>query len=174
MNKTRYIALSAILAALVVICLAIISIIPVNTLSLYVLSSFFISIIVVEFGHKHAWLFFAVSSLLGTAIVPNKAVMIPYIFFFGIYGLVKYYIELANKMIVEIPVKLVFFNICVYLVFLLARGFALQSINFDSNVKTLPVIAIIAILNIAFMAYDYTYSLFVQYYQNKIKPKIRF
>lgn len=173
MNKTRYIALSAILAALVVICLAIISIIPVNTLSLYVLSSFFISIIVVEFGHKHGWLFFVVSSLLGAALVPNKVVMIPYMFFFGLYGLIKHYIEIFNKLFVEIVLKLAFFNICAYLVFLLARSFALDSINFDSNVKSLPAVIIIIMLNIAFMVYDYTYSLFVQYYQNKIKPKIR-
>lgn len=163
------IALNGILGALAVICLLLAAILPTNKLSLYALSSFFVSAVIIEGGAKTGWLFYAATSLVALAIVPDKlTVVLPYAIFFGLYGIIKYYIERLNNIAIEYVLKFVYFNICVAVAF-----FSVKSIfGYILEIK-ISVWIIIAGLELAFFVYDYVYTLIVNYYNNKIRPKLK-
>jgi hypothetical protein len=166
--NTRKIALNGILGALAVICLLLATILPNNRLSFYALSSFFIAISIIESGIKAGWLFYAATSLLSLIIVPEKLGLVPYVIFFGIYGLVKYFIEKLGKLAVEYVLKFLYFNVC--------TGIALVSVSklFGYNLTAkLPWWLLIIALEIVFFIYDFVYTLFINYYRDKLKPRLK-
>ena len=166
--NTKGMALSGILGALAVISLFFAAILPTSRLSLYVLSSFFISIIIIEYGIKPGWLFYVATSLLSVVLIPDKLGIIPYIIFFGIYGIVKVYIEKINKIVLEYFLKFAYFNICLFVAVYFIKNVFLENIT----VK-LPWWLIIIALEIVFLIYDYVYTMFIAYYREKLKKILR-
>jgi len=164
---TKRVALSGILIALTVIVLFLATTLPTSRLSLYALSSFFISIVIIEYGIKNGWFFYLASLILTFIVIPNKIGLIPFVIFFGIYGLVKFYIERLNRIAVEYVLKVIFFNMSLVIGIFFVKEFFLESINIR-----IPLWAIIAVLEIVFVIYDYVYSLFIQYYKAKVRKII--
>lgn len=166
--NTKKIALNGILGALAVICLLLATILPVNRLSFYALSSFFIAVAIIESGLKAGWLFYAATSLLSLIIVPEKLGLVPYVIFFGIYGLVKYYIEKLDKLSIEYALKFVYFNICMGIALL----FVSKLFSYSLTTK-LPWWLLVIALEIVFFIYDFVYTQFINYYRDKLKPRLK-
>ncbi len=165
---TKKIALNGILGALAVICLLLATILPTNRLSFYALSSFFIAISIIESGARAGWGFYLASCLLALIIVPDKLGIVPYAIFFGPYGLVKYYIEKLDKIIIEYILKFIYFNI--------SAGIAVLAVSrlfgFEMSLK-LPWWLLIIALEIVFFIYDIVYTLIINYYREKLKPRLK-
>lgn len=166
--KTKRIALSGILGALAVICLLLATILPTNRLSLYALSSFFVAIVILESRVKAGWIFYGATSLLAFIIVPDKLGIIPYLVFFGLYGIIKFYIEKLNRLFIEYSLKFLYFNICLGIGVLTVS----EVFGFGLNVK-LPWWLLIIVLEIVFFVYDFVYTLFINYYKDKLRPKLK-
>ena len=162
--NTRKIALNGILGALAVVCLLLATIMPTNRLSFYVLSSFFIAVAIIESGSKAGWLFYLATSLLSFIIVPDKLGLVPYVIFFGMYGLIKYYIEKLNKIVIEYVLKFVYFNICAGIAFIAVS----ELFGYGMTTK-LPWWLLVIALEIVFFIYDFVYTLFINYYRAKFK-----
>ena len=112
-----------------------------------------------------AFLMFAAVSLLSLLLMPFTK-SLPYILFFGHYGIGKYFIEKNIKdKIVRYVLKLLYYNIAVFLIFLLARAFFTEDILSSG----LPLWVIIIIAEVAFVAYDYIYTKVTGYYFNSIR-----
>ncbi len=166
--NTRKIAMNGILGALAVICLLLATVLPTNRLSFYALSSFFIAVAVMESGIRAGWLFYAATSLLGLIIVPDLLGRVPYVIFFGVYGLVKYYIEKLDKLVLEYILKYVYFNICLGIAALSVSklfGFSLTA--------EIPWWVVIVALEIIFLIYDFVYTLFIKYYRERLRPRLK-
>jgi hypothetical protein len=165
---TKKIALNGILGALAVICLLLATVLPTNRLSFYALSSFFIAVSIIESGARAGWLFFLATSLLSLIIVPDKLGIVPYVIFFGLYGLVKYYIEKLDKIMIEYILKFVYFNIC--------TGIAVLTVSklfgYELSIK-LPWWLLIIALEVVFFVYDIVYTLFINYYRDRLKPRMK-
>ncbi|MEN6315366.1 MAG: hypothetical protein ABFD25_14115 [Clostridiaceae bacterium] len=166
--NSKKIALNGILGALAVVSLLLAAIIPTNTLSFYALSSFFISVVIVENGIRAGWLFFAATSLLSLIVVPEKLALVPYVVFFGIYGIVKYYIEKLNKLALEYVLKFIYFNICAGIAVVTVR----QLFN-TALVSRLPWWLLVIALEVVFFVYDYVYTLFIGYYRDKLRSRLK-
>lgn len=168
--QPKVIALSGIFLALVIIALYLESFVPTGRLSLFALSSFFVSIIVMESGIKAGWLFYIASSLLAFLVVPDKLGLIPYFAFFGLFGIIKYYTEKQRSLIIEFILKYIYFNLCLGLAY-----FFFKELFAEQAELRLPWWILIAALEIAFLFYDYIYSLFIQFYRNRLRrmPGIR-
>jgi len=167
-KKTKKIALNGILGAVAVICLLLAVIMPTNRISLYALSSFFVAVSIIESGVRASWLFYAATSLLALMIVPDKLGIVPYAIFFGLYGIIKFYIEKLNKIVIEYILKYAFFNACLGVAYWAVRdlfGFAVSS--------KLPWWLLVIALEVVFFVYDYVYTLFVGYYRDKLRPKLK-
>ena len=162
--NTKRIALNGILGALAVVSVFLATVLPTNRLSFYALSSFFVSIVVVEYGIKNGWAFYVSTFLLALIIVPDKMEVIPYAVFFGIYGIVKSYIERLNRIVLEYVLKYLYFNTCVACAVFLIREVFLERLRIN-----LSLWLIIIALQGIFLVYDYVYTLFIRYYINRLK-----
>lgn len=166
--STKRLSVSGILISLTVIVLFLATSLPINKLSLFALSSFFVAVIIIEFGAGLGWVFYFSSCLLAFIVVPNKIELIPYLLFFGAYGILKFYIEKLNKILLEYILKLAIFNAYMLVSLLIIKKFFLDNINLN-----LPWWIIITGVEAAFIIYDYVYTLFIQYYKEKLKKIIK-
>lgn len=170
MNRTKRIALIGTLSAISVLCVFLTSIMPTGRLSLFTVSSFLVSIIIIEYGDKQGWIFYIVTNLIAYILIPNKIGIVVYTSFFGIYGILKHYIESINNMMWEYVLKYTFFNTCIVFVLLVFK----VVINRDITIGTIGNIKftfwiVIAIAEVIFFIYDYIYTLFVQYYKHRLR-----
>jgi hypothetical protein len=166
--QSKKVALGGILAALAVICLFFAATLPTARLSLYALSSFFVSVVILEAGVKAGWLFYAATVIVSIIVIPDKIGVFPYVIFFGLYGIVKYYIEKLGKLIPEYIIKFAYFNACFF-----AAVFFLKELFMVEVAVKLPWGVIIAAFEIIFFIYDWVYTMFIDYYRNKIKTILK-
>lgn len=166
--NTKKIATGGVLLALSIATLFGAVIVPGIELTLYALSSVYVMVIILEFTVNTGWIFYLASVLLTFIVIPNKAGLIPYAIFFGIYAMIKYYIEDFRKIsgVLEIILKLVFCNLMFFL------GFLVFGEMFTGAIQ-IPEIAfpiIIAGAQVFFLAYDYILTLMVGFYLKR-RPK---
>lgn len=160
---SRKVAYGGILLALNIILLLLVNIIPINTLFLLGLSSLPIAIVIMEYGPKAGIIFYIGSVLLSFIIMVNKTQWVIYIFTFGIYGLVKYIIENNRSFIQEYILKLLVANILIIFVYIILKEFVYIPIN----------IFTILVFEIAFIVYDFMYSQFIDFYNEKLRRLIK-
>ena len=140
------------------------SVIETSTIILMAAGALVVGVVVVEFGGKTGILFYIASCILGFILTFNKVEIITYICFFGIYSIIKHYIEtkVLNRYI-SYAVKIASFNILIFLTYLTARLF----INFP--LQWLMILS----AQVLFLIYDYAFTTFINVYINSIKPKLR-
>ena len=164
-HTAHRISLTAMFAAMSLLFLYLSSIIPVMRITFYFFSSVFVMGILLEDEIGLAFMMFAAVSLLSLLLMPFTK-SLPYILFFGHYGIGKYFIEKNVKdKIVQYVLKLLYYNIAVFLIYLLARAFFEQDILSSG----LPIWAIIIIAEAAFVAFDFIYTKVTGYYFNTIR-----
>lgn len=167
-QTSRKVALGGILAGLCVAFLYLASYLPTSRLFLYGVSSVFCSIIIIEIGHKWSWAFYMATSMLAFFIIPNKVDIVPYLIFFGFYGILKYYIEAIRNIPLQMSVKAACFAVSV------AAGLILVKELFVVDVfSKLPLWALGIIALVVFFIYDYAYTRFIVYYEHSLRKRIR-
>lgn len=159
---SRKIAYGGILLAINSILLLLVNVIPINTLFLLGLASLPIAIVIMEWGPKAGVIFYIGSVLLSFMLMANKSQWILYIFTFGIYGLVKYIIEQDRSFIQEYIMKLICANILIVITYFILKPFVYIPVN----------IITIAIFEVAFIIYDFVYSSFIDYYNDKLRKLV--
>jgi len=162
-NSTREITYSGILLAILMIVLYIYTISPTNKLIILMFASFIIGVELSETSIKYTIIFYFASLLLTLIFPINKISLLLYYSFFGIYGLIKYYIEKIEIIILEYIVKTIFF-ITIFLLNITYIKLLLPKL-----VVQFPVYILLLLSFIAFLLYDYLYTLIVQLYTQKIR-----
>lgn len=160
---SRKVAYGGILLALNIILLMLTNIVPINTLFLMGLASLPISIVIMEYGQKMGVAFYIGSAVLSFIVMADKAQYVLYIFTFGIYGLIKYALERYKSIYVEFALKLVFANIIVAILYFLLKPFVFIPVN---------IVTVVA-FQVVFVVYDYMYSSFIDYYNDKIRRLLK-
>ncbi len=169
----KKIALSSVLMALVVVSLFVGSIWPVK-IAMSLAASLVISVVVIECGHKFAWLVYFGCSFISFLIIPKKMLVYGFILFLGYYPIIKLYIERPGKLILEWVIKLLCFNIILAVSFFAAKIFLLPSLDASLVGFVFKYIAaIIAISEVFFVVYDLGISFFISYYQKKLRGFIK-
>lgn len=170
MNKinTKTVAMGGVLLALSVATLFGATFVPGIELTLYTLSSFYIAFIMIEISPNAGWIFYFASVMVSFVIVPNKGGLIPYTIFFGLYAIVKYYIENFKKLsqLIQIILKLLFCNLMFVLGFIFFGELFLGAIQVPD--LALPIIIIGS--QVFFLAYDYIFTLVIGFYLKR-RPK---
>lgn len=159
---SKKVAYGGILLAVNIILLLFLNIISTNTLLIMGLASLPISIVIMEFGPKSGVAFYTASIVLGFIVMTNKSHWVIYVFTFGVYGLIKYIIERDLPVYVEILLKLVFANIVLVFLYFILKPFLYIPVK----------LGLIAMFEVVFILYDYMYSSFIDYYNNKLKNKL--
>ncbi len=168
-NLTKAVATGGVLLALSVATLFGATFVPGIELTLYALSSLYVAIIMIEISNSSGWLFYFASVLLSFLIVPNKGGVIPYAFYFGLFAIIKYYIENSKKFsqAIEIVLKLLFSNLMFIAAFLFFGELFTGAINIPDI--AFPIIIIGA--QVFFLAYDYIFTIVIAFYVKR-RPKV--
>lgn len=163
--KAKDITLGGILIALGIAILYLTTVIKINTIALLTLCSCLIPIAIIRSNLKTAFFVYISTSIISFFIVPINYALL-YTLFFGVYGIIKFFIEKTGKLLIELVLKVLYFN--------LILGFALLFLD-----KLLPIIEInihtgllLCISQIAFIIYDYAMTIFLTYFLEKINKKL--
>lgn len=162
--KASNIAQSGILVALTLAILYSASLLPISTLSILTIASCLIPVSIIRTSIKNTILVYLSCSILSFFFVPINIALL-YTSFFGIYGIIKYFIEKLNNLIYEIIIKLIIFNILLFLIYYFFSAF----IGFN------PQIALWLLLIIAqavFLIYDYALTIIISYFINRINKHL--
>lgn len=166
-NKTYTIALGGICLALTVIFMFAGSVVPGIELTLFAVSSLFVAVMILESGVKAGMLLYAAAVILGAVLIPNKLAIIPYAFFFGYYGILKFFIEKVHNAAVQLLLKACFFAAILCIGLLGFRGLLLGAVNLPDYPVAILIIAGILML----LVYDYIYTLIINLYLKRIKNR---
>ena len=112
-----------------------------------------------EWGPKAGIVFYIGSVLLSFIIMAQKAQWILYIFTFGIYGLIKYIIERGRSFGEEYILKLLAANILIIITYIILKPFVYIPVN----------IITVVVFEISFIVYDFVYSRFIDFYNDKLR-----
>lgn len=166
MKNSSKTALSGMAVALGTVVMLLASAIPTLEYAIPAFAGFMVLFILVELDVGCAAGVYAATSLLGIFIVPNKEAVGMYIALFGIYPVVKFYVDRLPKAVGYI-VKSVFFLIMatgVYYVMIKVFGIAAELLE-DMNKFTLPLLLVLGLA--AFLVYDRAMSMIAVKYRYK-------
>lgn len=135
------------------------------------LSSLLVAIVYVEIGSPYTYLVWICTTIITAVIYQGSAMWLMYLLLFGIYPILKGYIERLPHTL-WLPVKLVFGNLTMLAIFF-GTTFIL-GIPMDTDLFGLPREAVYVILlvlgNIAFFLYDKFLTVLIRFYLIKLHP----
>lgn len=135
----------------------------------YILSSIFIVCITSEGKPLAALIMYLLVSGLSLVLMPIPYAL-PYIMVFGHYGLAKYFLEKIRDKIVSFVAKILYFNaFCALTYFLII---ATNYLPTGQMFETLPVWAMIVILQVSFVVYDLLLSFISKVYDQVIRKRL--
>lgn len=179
--KAKNIALGGVLVALTSIVLYSTAIIPISTISILTIASAIIPVCIIRSDIKTSIFVYIASSLIAFFLVPINISLL-YFIFFGIYGIVKYFIERLRKESLEILLKLVFFNIAFIVGFIIMKNIlginivvgleVLISNFFDTSTTLIASIVLWIVSQPVFLIYDYAMTSIIIFYMERIHKKI--
>ena len=182
-DRTKKLALGAMLAAMGVVMLAIGGLIEVLDLSMAALASFFCIFAVLEMGKGYPVMVYATTGVLAVLIMPQWLSGWFYLLFFGYYPIVKEKLERLPRAVAWI-LKLLVFNvaitvyavICYFLFFgeleLLMNEFS--TLFGGMNVGGVLIAIVYAILNLVFVMYDFALTRLISLYLTRFRRRFRF
>lgn len=166
-NKTFKLALGGICLALTIIFMFAGSIAPGVELTLFAISSVFVAVMILESGVSGGVILYLAAVILGLILVPNKVGLIPYVFLFGYYGLVKFFIEKLKSAVAQIIVKAIFFAAVLCIGFLGFKELLLGAVSLPD----MPIVILIIAGVLFLLLYDYIYTLAINLYITKVQRK---
>jgi hypothetical protein len=161
-------SLAAMFSAFSLLFLFLASLLPSVQLVMYFLSSIFVMGLMVEESYGAAVFSAMVVSILGLLILPDKTLLLPYVFFFGHYGIGKYLIEKRRRRGSAMVLKYIYFNAGLALLYFTAKSLLFSLIPFD-----LPLFAFIIILEFIFLVYDLLFSTVTHYYNERLRRRLK-
>lgn len=170
MRQTKKITLSAMIVAISVAFLTVGAMWEVLDLSLAAFASVFVAFVYIEIGSPYTWLVWLLTSLITAIIFPGSIVWAEYLGLFGIYPILKAYIERLPR-IFWIILKLVYINaIAVAAIFLVEIVF---SVPFFSGDVWWINTGLYLLVNVAFFAYDIFLSVLIRAYMTNFRHRFR-
>ena len=164
-SRTFKIALGGICLALTVIFMFGGTIVPGIDLTLFAFSSLFTAVMIIETGVGGGALLFAGACLLGFFLMPNKLAILPYVFFFGYWPILKIYLEKISAPAVQIACKCAVFAVILGVGLFGFKELLASSLDLPDYPAAILLIAGILIL----LLYDYVLTCLIRWYYRRIK-----
>ena len=118
MKKSEQVALCGVVAALCTLLMFMTGMFPFSTYALPALAGLLMVTVAVETGPTWAYTLYAAVSLLSFIMTPDKEAMLIFVAFFGHYPITKLLIERLRSKPLRAVLKLICFNLCVVLGYL--------------------------------------------------------
>jgi len=170
MRETKKLTLSAATVAIGTLFMVLGAVFEVLDLSCVMLASLLVAFIYVELGSPYTWLVWLTTSLATALMFPASAVWAEYLFVFGIYPILKAFIERLPRPM-WFPVKLVFINAILWVLILLVEGvFGVPIFEAEGDVMK---IVLYVTANVAFIVYDLFITAMVRVYVFKFRKRFQ-
>lgn len=179
--KAKDIALGGILVALTTMVLYSTSILPISTLVILTIASSLVPVCIIKSNIKTSIFVYISSSLIAFFLVKINIAFL-YFIFFGVYGIIKYFIERIRKEKIEIVLKLIVFNTAFIIGFIIMQNIlginlisgleVLISRFFDISSKTIASIILWIVAQPIFLIYDYAMTMIITFYMERIHKNI--
>lgn len=177
MRETKKLTLSAATVAIGTLFMVLGAVFEVLDLSCIMLASLLVAFIYVELGSPYTWLVWLCTSLATFLLYSASLMWLVYLTVFGIYPILKGYIERLPRPL-WIILKLAFYNAMLVVLVLFAE--ALTGISFFGDLDTVELlprewmVAVLwIIMNVAFIFYDKLIVIMVGFYNIRIRPRIK-
>lgn len=170
MSQTKKITLSAMMVALGTAFMIIGAVIEVLDLTVCALASMLVVFIFLEIGSYYPWLVWICTSLATGLLYPASLIWIEYALIFGVYPLIKAYIEKLPRWS-WIIVKLVYANAVIWALFFICEK--LLGVPFFTDEARWMRILTYILTNVAFLAYDLFITVMVRLYYEKLRPRFK-
>lgn len=167
MKQSSKPALGGIVAALSLVLMISVAIIPFLTYALPAVAGTLIIFIVVEIDKKWAFGVYATVAILAALLVPDKEVAVMYLAFFGYYPIIKALFESKLPAAVSWILKVVLFNGTIavsYFLMIKLMGITVDEID-EYGAVAVPVL--LGAGTVAFIIYDITLTKLVTVYMLK-------
>ena len=170
MKTTKKITLSAMATALGAVIMLLGSVIEALDLTVCAMASLLVVFIYLEIGSYYPWLVWVCTTLTTALIYSGSLVWVEYFLIFGIFPLIKAYIEKLPKWSWLI-VKLLYINAMIWAIFAVCE--LLLGIPFFDAEGTTMKIVLYVMINVAFVAYDFFITVMVRFYYDKLRPRFK-
>ena len=172
--KAKTVALGGLLLALTVVFMALGSIIETNTLFLLAAASFFVGIVVREFGLKAGGVFYLAAILLGFVVAPNKFYVLTFaamgFYIWGIEAVWKWLekrYEMRQRYMIFWILKYVIFNIVYIPIVILFRDLLFAQVMSDAL-----LVGVIAGGQVGLLIYDRAYDYVQVHLWGKLRGRV--
>ena len=170
MKTTKKATLSAMATALGAVIMLLGSVIEMLDFTVCAMASLLVVFIYLEIGSYYPWLVWVCTTLTTALLYSGSLVWIEYLLVFGIYPLIKAYIEKLPRWSWMI-VKLLYINAMAWAIFLI--GEVLLGLPVVGEETLALKILLYVMLNVAFVAYDFFITTMVRFYLVKLRPKLK-
>ena len=164
MKQSSKCAVGGIVAALSLVLMISVAIIPFMTYALPALAGAFIVFVVIEIDKKWAAGVYAAVAILGIFLVPEKEVAVLYLAFFGYYPILKAVIESKTGTIVGWILKILTFEITMIVSYWLMIKFMGVTIDEMDEFGVWAIPMLLGLGTFAFIMYDIAVSKLVILY----------
>ena len=168
-ERTRRIAMCAMLSALGVVVLYLGSIIEVLDISMAVIASVFAIFAVIEYGAGAAWSIYAITGFLSLLLLPNKFPALMYALFFGFYPIIKEKVEKLRSKIAQWALKELIFNACLIVLMLLSNII----LDIDTKAWFAMEVIFFVLANGTFVIYDIALTRLISLYVFRLRGKFK-
>ena len=170
MSQTKKITLSAMMVALGTAFMIIGAVFEVLDLTVCALASLLVVFIFLEIGSYYPWLVWICTTLASGLLYPASLLWVEYALIFGVYPLMKSYIEKLPRWSWLI-VKLVYANLVIWALFFICEK--LLGVPFFTDEARWMRILTYILTNVAFVAYDFFITVMVRFYYEKLRPRFK-
>ena len=170
MSSTKKLTLSAVTVALGAVVMTVGAFFEVLDLTTCCFASLLVMFVYMEIGSPYTWIVWICTSLAVFLIAPAKFVWAEYLFIFGIYPILKAYIERLPRKL-WILMKAVFFALVVGGAILVCE--ILLGVPFFEVEATWLKVGAIALIAVAAAAYDMFLTVMIRFYIFKLRPRIK-
>lgn len=171
--KTSRIALCGVVAALSVTALFMTGLVPVATYALPAMAGCFLIAVVAETQVRYGIAVYAVVSVLGVLIVPDREAILLYVLFFGYYPALYGTLSRIRRPVLRWIAKLSIFNGAM----LLEAWLAIQLLSIPAEEMlpigwiSVPIMA--ALLNLVFVLFDRSMNGLIVLYIRRLHPFVK-
>ena len=163
------VAFPAILGAFSLVLVYIASVSPAGNWGIVAVAGLFPAAVVISVNMRSGVLCWAGVSILSFILIPGKFCALMYTVLFGLYPIVKAFLERLRKKPVEIILKLIFFNISFTMIYLIMKTAVLGSLP-----AILSVVWLLYLVgNVVFLIYDFGVTKLISLYITRIDRVVR-
>lgn len=170
MKETKKITLSAMMAALAVALMVLGAVIETLDMSIVAVASFTVVFVQIEIGKPYNFCTWLAASLLSFIFFPHSFVWAEFLLLFGVYPILKGYIERLPRPL-WLPIKLLLFNVQFGALYAVVRFvIGMEQIGYDSFYLNL---LLYLLANVTLFAYDWLITVVVRLYFFKYREKFK-